>query len=87
MNTYFMWSLNVTPSDKAKGPTKTLDMSQKIYLTACIKEGVAPRRRLLKGLTQDDLNVNNCTLAPSDIKALAYALTVSSLSLVQCMVG
>ncbi|XP_052275544.1 leucine-rich repeat-containing protein 74B-like isoform X1 [Dreissena polymorpha] len=68
---------SASDEDKTKEPAKTLDMSQKIYLTACIKEGVAPRRRLLKGLTQDGLNVNNCTLAPSDIKALAYALTTN----------
>ncbi|WAR19033.1 LR74B-like protein [Mya arenaria] len=64
-------------SEKERPRIKPPDMCQKIYLTSCVKQGMAPRQRLLKGLTLEVLDVRNCMLAPHDIEALAYALTTN----------
>lgn len=56
-------------------------MSQKVYLAYCARECIAPRQKLVKGLTETTLDARNFILAPEDIMAVAYALTVCCLSL------
>ena len=63
-------------SDKEKKPVKPLEMSQKVYLAYCAREGIAPRQKLVRGLTEDTLDARNFVLVPEDVKAVAYALTV-----------
>lgn len=63
-------------ADKEKKQTQPLDMSQKIYLAACERNGIPPRKRLVKGLAESTLDVRNFLLIPEDIKALSTALTV-----------
>ena len=51
-------------------------MCQKVYLSACARDGVAPRKKLVSKLVQESLSAKDYLLGPEDIAALSYALTV-----------
>ena len=54
-----------------------LDMCQKVYLSACARDGVAPRKKLVSKLALESLSAKDYLLGPEDIAALSYALTVT----------
>ena len=66
-----------TVSDKNKKVEKPLDMCQKVYLTACSRDGITPRKKVVSRLTQETLSAKDYLLRPEDITALSFALTVT----------
>ena len=64
-------------AEKDKKPEKPLDMSQKVYLSACARDSIAPRKKIVSKLDLELLSTRDYLLGPEDIGALSYALTVT----------
>ena len=52
-------------------------MCNKVYLTACTRDGVAPWKKLVSKLALDVLSAKDYLLGPEDAAALSFALAVT----------
>ena len=71
-------------ADKNKKVETPLDMSQKVYLTACARDNITPRKKVVSRLALDNLSARDYLLRPEDISALSYALTVIIMIIIIC---